>query len=90
LRKSDEMRRQDRLSHLEKSPSQFTVDKDSFLGKGSFATVKRGRYRDRYVAIKIIEIKSIASSSSASMKKAIENQVLLMSLCSHPCIPPFS
>jgi serine/threonine protein kinase len=80
------MIRQDMISRLEKLPSEFTVDKDSFLGKGSFAKVKRGRFGNQDVAIKIIEIKGRGSSFSASMKKAIENEVLLMSLCSHPCI----
>jgi serine/threonine protein kinase len=48
--------------------------------------VKRGQYGKQAVAIKIIEVKGRGSSFTASMKKAIENEVLLMSLCRHPCV----
>jgi serine/threonine protein kinase len=86
LSKSDEAIRQDRLSRLKMFQSQYSVDQDTFLGEGSFAKVKRGQYSNQAVAIKITEVKGRGSSFSASMKKAIENEALLMSLCRHPCV----
>jgi hypothetical protein len=88
LSKQDEAIRHDRLSRLRMFQSQYSVDQDSFLGKGSFAKVKRGQYANQAVAIKIMEVEGRGSSFSASMKKAIENEALLMSLCRHPCVLP--
>jgi serine/threonine protein kinase len=86
LSKKEEAIRQDRLSRLEKCRSKYTVDEDSFLGEGSFAKVRLGQYGNQVVAIKVIEVKGHSNSFSSSMKKAIENEVLLMSLCHHPCV----
>jgi hypothetical protein len=80
----EESVRQERLHHLKKFPSHFTIDRDSVLGRGGFAEVKSGRMDDHPVAIKIIQVRE--NSFSSSMKSAIENEVLLMSLCSHPCV----
>jgi hypothetical protein len=82
--KKEEVIRQDRLSRLKKFTSQFTVDEDSFLGRGSFAEVKCGRLDGRAVAIKMIQARG--SSFNATIKTAIENEVLLMSMCHHPCV----
>jgi serine/threonine protein kinase len=82
--KREEFVRQDRLGRLKKFPSHYSIDQESFLGRGRFA-VKGGRLDDHSVAIKIIQVKG-RSSFNTSMKSAIENEVLLMSLCDHPCV----
>jgi hypothetical protein len=86
LSRNEEILRQERITRLAIPESHFTIEKESFLGKGSFAEVKRGKYGNQVVAIKMIEVKGQGLSFNSSMKKAIENEILLMSLCRHPCV----
>jgi serine/threonine protein kinase len=80
----EETIRNDKLSRLELYPSGVTVDQSSSLGQGAFGEVKNGQYGSRTVAIKIIS--STGNSFKESEKKSMENEVLLMSSCSHPCV----
>ena len=51
-----------------------------FLGRGTFGKVVVGSFDSHTVAIKIIDL------PQESMKKVMENEVLLMSLCHHPSV----
>jgi serine/threonine protein kinase len=76
--------RQEKLRTLDIHPSQISL-KPEVLGRGGFGEVRMGQYGNRAVAVKVVESKNNPFLSKKE-KLAIENETLLMSLCSHPSI----
>jgi serine/threonine protein kinase len=76
--------RRDKLARLKKFPTEFSLEESSFLGEGAYGIVKRGSMDNNPVAIKIVKAKGPIFSDH--MLKSLENEVLLMSICNHPCV----
>jgi serine/threonine protein kinase len=74
--------RNERLLLLE--TFDFTLDESSLLGRGTFSEVKIGRYGNHSVAIKVIT--SREDTMNESQRNSLENEVLLLSDCRHPCV----
>lgn len=78
--------REERLSQLRIYGNQISLDDsvNNLLGVGAFGEVRRGKYRRRNVAIKIITTKG--DPLREREKKTIENEILLMHYSSFPSI----
>jgi serine/threonine protein kinase len=75
--------REHRLSQLTIYQKRISLTED-ILGTGAFGEVRRGTYERREVAVKVI--KSRGGPFNDTEKRAIENEILLMSHCSFPSI----
>lgn len=82
----EELIRNERLARLELYSYQVTVEESSFLGRGTFGEVKLGIYGGRSVAVKVLTTPERDVALNNQEKKSIDNEVLSMSICSHPSI----
>jgi hypothetical protein len=85
--RKDKALREKKLTQL-RNITSLMIDENSFLGRGTFAKVKSGRLGDIPVAIKIIQAEG-RDAFSPTMKSAIENEILLASLCDHDHVIKF-
>lgn len=75
--------REEKLRQLQLYPTEVLIKPKSF-GRGSFGEVCEGQYKKVSVAVKII--KSRKDTFTSKELTAIENESLLMSLCTHPYV----